>query len=134
MTDTQKQQILLLRQAGQTFTQVAAAVGLPRSTIKSFMRRLELKKEEQIKDICLHCGKRIIQVPKMKPRQYCDAQCRYAYWNHNREKMQRKNPSPIACAYCQKEFDSHGRQNRKYCCRECYACARWGPPHVGGAV
>jgi len=141
MTDTEKQTIVDLREQGLPFSEIADTLGLSGNTVKSYHRR-EMKKRELALELekstefhfCLHCGKKLRQTPKQKRRRYCNAQCRNDYWNRNRDAINHKTPRRIACAYCRKEFDTHGRQNRKYCCRECYACARWGPPHVGSAV
>ena len=127
MTESQKQQVLEMRRRGVSFSDIAAVVGLSRNTIKSFARRVEIKNtKEPEPGFCLHCGKPLFQMPKTKPRRFCNEKCRYAYWNSHRCMMISKvNPS-MTCSYCGKEFDAHGKKSRKYCGRQCYTHARWG--------
>ena len=127
MTEVQKKKILIMRQQGLTFSQIAEATGIPRNTLKSFVRRETIKQSENGKSsVCLHCGKWLAQIPKQKPRLYCDDKCRSAYWNRNRSALVSKDNAPVVCACCGRAFDAQGRKTRKYCGRECYASARWG--------
>jgi len=127
MTELQKQQIIEMRKRGISFSDIAAIVGLSRNTVKSFARREEIKKAKEAESgFCLQCGKPLVQVPKTKPRRFCTEKCRYTYWNGHRNLMGHKGKNPMACCYCGREFDTHGKKGRKYCGRQCYAHARWG--------
>ena len=127
MTEEQKIKIRLLRAQNLTFTQISEQMGISRNTIKSFMRREASQKVVlQNKDVCLHCGKILSQLPKTKPRKFCCESCRNAYWNTHRYLSKQNNSPYVICAYCRKPFNSHGRRNRKYCCRKCYINARFG--------
>jgi len=127
MTEAQKIQIRILREQNFTFTQISEQTGISRNTIKSFMRR-ETSKKEAVHDkgVCLNCKKILSQLPKTKPRKFCCESCRNAYWNTHRHLSKQSNSHYIICAYCRKSFNSHGRKNRKYCCRKCYINARFG--------
>lgn len=127
MTEEQKIKIRILREQNLTFTKIAEQTGISRNTIKSFMYRETTKNEAlQNKDVCLHCGKILSQLPKTKPRKFCCESCRTAYWNTHRHLSKHNNTAFIVCAYCGKSFHSNGRKNRKYCCRRCYINARFG--------
>jgi len=137
LTAEQKQAIVDMREHGMTFARIAGILNLSCNTVKSYhrreMRKRELAKEREKLDatkyfFCLYCGKKLRQRPKQKKRLYCDVRCRDNYWNRNRDALKHKVPSRMPCAYCRKEFSTHGRQSRKYCSRECYAYARWGVP------
>ncbi len=127
MTEEQKIKIKLLRAQNLTFTQISEQTGISRNTIKSFMHR-ETSKNVAVydKNTCLQCGKTLIQPSKTKPRKFCCESCRNAYWNTHRYLSNQSNSTYIICAYCRKPFNSHGRKNRKYCCRKCYINARFG--------
>ena len=128
MTKEQKQSIFELREQGLPFSQIAEAVGICRSTVKSFHRREVIRRAEEERrkrESCQFCGKRLEQKPKQKRRYYCDDNCRYAFWNRQRADPNCGTCSHI-CAYCGKAFSCFPSDRRKYCSRACYANARWG--------
>ena len=140
MTDMQKSRILSLRRQGLSFTDIADEVGISRNTVKTFCRRSQVQVCEAFKDTgkqnnkeqkepsthCKHCKKTIKQIPKQKPREFCDTDCRCAYWKANRGQMQRAAFNPVVCARCGVTFDDGGHKNRKYCCHACYIISRFG--------
>jgi hypothetical protein len=140
MTDMQKSRILNLRRQGCSFTDIADEVGIPRNTVKTFCRRSQVQVCEAFKDTgkqdykenkelsthCKHCEKPIMQIPKQKPRHFCDGDCRSAYWKAHRDQMCRTAFNPVVCAYCGATFDDGGHKSRKYCCHACYIAGRFG--------
>ena len=111
-----------MREAGQSITQIAAALGLNVNTVKSHCRR-----ERQSGDCCKHCGVPLVQLPNGRNKVFCSDKCRYAWWDKNREKMQRRAVYPITCAGCGVVFESYGNRGRKYCTHKCYVASRWPP-------
>lgn len=134
MTGEQKQRIQDMRLQGTAYSQIADTLGLSVNTVKSFCRRINLNAcdasnetgNEENKEHCKHCGKRLIQKEKQKPKTFCGNDCRYAWWNSHRQQMNRKAVHRLTCAYCGRTFDSYGGKNRKYCGHSCYIADRFG--------
>lgn len=134
MTGEQKQNVQELRRQGLGYAQIAGSLGLSVNTIKSFCRRNNLSAcnasndmgNEEDKDTCKHCGKRLMQTPKAKPKNFCGDECRYAWWNTHRDQMNRKAVYHLTCAHCGRAFDSYGNRSRKYCGHACYIKDRFG--------
>ena len=129
MTKEQKQAIINMRKQGLPFSHIAEAVGVCRSTVKSWHRREIIRRaeeEQRKREKCQFCGKRLTQRPKQKRRHYCDDACRYAYWNQHRTDPGRKGTCIYTCNYCGKEFVGVPSTIRKYCSTPCYTNARYG--------
>ena len=82
MTSEQQRSIRALRSTGQTMPQIAAALGLPMNSVKSFLRR-----ERQKDGVCKQCGRPLVQLPGKKAKLFCCDRCRWAWWNHRRRHM-----------------------------------------------
>lgn len=129
MTGDEKQKVRLMRQQGVGYAQIAASLDISLNTVKSFCRRNNLQSGVVMKTDtgdCRQCGKRLHQEPKRKPRRFCSDKCRLAWWNDNRDKLNRKAVYQLICAHCGKEFESYGNKNRKYCTHACYIKDRFG--------
>lgn len=132
MTDIQKQKIKLLRSSGKSYRDIAAEMDLKESTVKTYCNRngltnmdISLMRSKQ-KNKCLYCGAEIHQMPKQKPKKFCSDNCRFAWWNKNRDLKNKKAVYTIKCRGCGKEFTSYGNKTRKYCSHLCYISARFG--------
>jgi rRNA maturation endonuclease Nob1 len=140
MTGEQKQSIQEMRLQGLAYSQIAESIGLSVNTIKSFCRRNTLSnndasedtENEENKDICKHCGKRLKFTDKAKPKRFCDDKCRLAWWNEHRDLMNRQAVYRLTCACCGKVFDSYGNKSRKYCSHACYIKDRFNRISNGG--
>lgn len=134
MTGEQKRNIQEMRQQGLSYARISDSLNLSVNTVKSFCRRNNLSVHNASKDTenkdnkekCKQCGRRLNQVPKCKPKSFCDDQCRYAWWSAHRDRLNRKAIYQMTCANCGRPFDSYGNQNRKYCCHDCYIAGRFG--------
>jgi hypothetical protein len=120
VTEEQKQMIQAMREAGQTMPHIAAALGVSVNTVKSFCQRTR-----NSKDYCRNCGALLAQVPVGRNKIFCTDKCRYAWWDKNRDKMQRRAVYPVTCAGCGVKFESYGNKHRKYCSHPCYVRSRW---------
>lgn len=135
MTKDQKIQILKLRATGYGYKRIAQKLGISPNTVKSFCRRHKTGDDSETElspalsgetTFCANCGKEIKQRAKVKPRRFCDDQCRQQYWNTHLEEVRRKAYYIFQCRHCGKEFHVYGDRNRRYCSRECYIEHRKG--------
>ena len=114
-----------MRLQGKSASEIAWKLGISVNTVRSHIRRhpgLEGGKP------CKNCGKQIMTLPGRKEKLFCSDKCRMAWWNSHREQVQKKTYYRLVCAYCGKEFESYGNQNRKFCCRDCYLRSRRADP------
>jgi len=80
---------------------------------------------------CVNCGKTYTGKNKSRPKCYCSAKCRYAYFYANRDKLWCPQERVSECEYCGAEFDNWRNPKRKYCCRSHYFASRFGDSPVG---
>lgn len=131
MTDNQKQCVQVMRHQGATPTAIAEALGMSVNTVKSYLRRCSLSAtskdtgNEEYKEHCLHCGTKLENRDKTKPRKFCSAQCCDRWWNAHRSLGRRKSMVEKPCACCGTVFKSYPRDVRKYCSHRCYINARF---------
>ena len=121
MTYQNKIAINNLRLAGLTHTEIAARLGLPRSTVCAHIRR---HPEIPNTRACENCGCLIQQTPGHRAKRFCSDACRWTWWNGHPEAITRKAYYTLTCEHCGKEFESYGNKKRKYCSRECYYASR----------
>ena len=110
-----------MRMEGHTPSVIAAKLGIPASTVRSFIHRNPVVPNTKQ---CLQCGKPVIQKKHCREKKFCSDSCRMAWWNSHQDAVDRKAYYTLTCEYCGKEFESYGNKNRKYCCRACYVAAR----------
>ena len=133
MTPMQKQQIENLRLQGLGYARIGQALGLAKSTVKSYCQRHDVAVgaapetgRSSLGAFCPQCGNPIIQKAGRKPRRFCTDECGKAWWKAHPEKLQRKALYNITCQSCGKEFISYGNDKRKYCSHACYIDSRFG--------
>lgn len=121
-------EISRMRQAGVSYGKISDILGISINTVKSYCRRNNIKPIDKatIKpDVCLNCGKVIVQNKKTKRRKFCCLECKTTWWNSHPEAVNRKANYELRCASCGKTFISYGNKGRKYCSHECYINARF---------
>ena len=119
-----KQQIKIINQMlqqGKNTTEISVTLDIPSSTIRAHLRR---HPEFYGGRSCRNCGKAMVQPVGRKEKHFCSDKCRMAWWNSHREQIQKKAYYHLTCAYCGKEFESYGKRDRKFCCRDCYDQSR----------
>ncbi len=133
MTTEEKKQIVVLRKAGKSLTQIADELGISRNTVKAFCRRNDLSGdsdviiiEEPFEKPCQFCGKPLVQMPGRKEKRFCSDACRTRFWNTHLADAERDGMTEYACPVCGSRFHAYGNRNRKYCSHECYIEARFG--------
>lgn len=120
-----RESILMLRQQGEPFTEIAKLLSLSPNTVKSICHRSGihiLPAEKTDPHVCKNCGQPLIQIPGKKQKTFCSTECRSAWWN----KIRSRKPYRLTCYCCGKEFIGFGNRRKKYCGRECYRLSRYG--------
>ena len=121
MTNTEKERIIALKNQGTNLSKISETLGIPVGTIKTFLRRTEIKRSESIEGVCLECGKPLPKVEHGKPRRFCSGTCRQKWWNSHLHLVNRKAFYDFTCPWCGKKFTAYGNDHRIYCSRGCYA-------------
>lgn len=138
MTTDQKKEVQKMREEGQSYKQIALALGISKNTIKSFCRRNGFttcknstfinnlsKGEKEIYAECKNCGKPLKHGTKGQPPKFCSEECRRNWWKNNENQLVKKAYYTIICAGCGKMFISYGNKSRKYCSHACYINGRF---------
>lgn len=114
-----KQIINQMRQEGRSQMQIAATLGIPYNTVKSYCRRNNIipmqngsTKTISYKSIetaggqtdCRNCGKPLIQALKGQPKKFCSEGCRRIWWKSNEIQSSRKAYYNLTCLGCNKVF------------------------------
>ena len=110
-----------MRLEGHSPSVIAAKLGLPQSTVRSYIHRHPVIPGTTC---CQQCGKPVIQPKHRREKKFCSDRCRMAWWNSHKEEVNKQAFYKLTCQQCGKEFDSYGNANRKYCCRTCYIASR----------
>ena len=98
MTNEQREKITALRHQGFGYTAIANSVGLSKDSVKAYCRSHGLAGEkaeshslaEVPTQLCLNCGKTLIQFPRRKQKKFCCPECRTAWWNAHLEVVKQK--------------------------------------------
>ncbi len=125
IAEPEKVAILIMRQQGSSYRQIAEHLMLSPNTVKSICRRSDVKLLQPATsaiDVCKNCGASLPPNVSGRKRTFCGDKCRYAWWNRTRS----KRPYRLTCYRCGKEFISYGNRKRKFCGRECYIFSRYG--------
>ena len=133
MTNEQREKITTLRYQGYGYTAIANSVGLSKDSVKSYCRSHGLAGEkakshslaEVPTQLCLNCGKPLIQLPGKKKKKFCCPECRTTWWNAHPEAVKQKAVYAFTCSECGKKFTAYGNAKRKYCSHSCYIAARF---------
>ena len=136
MNNIEREQIIALRAAGQSYARIAEALELSVNSVKSFCRRNALssgvgKPVAQIESettqnaaSCEQCGCPVRQTPARKHKRFCSNACRTAWWNAHRTQVRRKTMRTFCCARCGMQFSRYGVTRRSFCSRSCASAAR----------
>ncbi len=138
-----KQKIHIMRQEGRSYSLIAATLGIPFNTVKSYCRRnnITVIKTGSTKDsdyksevpavererqtVCKNCGKLLSQSVKGQPKKFCSEKCRRTWWKANEQQLDRKAYYSLICSRCGIEFRSYGNKSRKFCSHSCYISNRF---------
>ena len=136
MNNIEREQIIALRAAGQSYARIADALELSVNSVKFFCRRNALssgvgKPVAQIESettqnatFCEQCGQLTVQTPGRKHKRFCSDTCRTAWWNAHRTQVRRKTMHTFCCARCGMQFSRYGVTRRSFCSRSCASAAR----------
>ncbi len=117
MTDEERTMVTEYRAQNLGYKKIAQLTGISLSTIKSFCKRKERKKESST---CQQCGKVFIQAKGKKKKKFCSDKCRMTWWNTHRNMVGKKTFRKYICPACRKKFKVYGNVQRKYCSFDCY--------------
>ena len=136
MNNIEREQIIALRAAGQSYARIADALNLSVNSVKSFCRRNAMSSGvgSSIKHIkteaplgataCEQCGCPVQQMPGRKRKRFCSDACRTAWWNAHRTQVRQKTMHTFCCARCGMQFSRYGVTRRSFCSRSCASTAR----------
>lgn len=116
MNEIQKHKLIRLKKQGRSYKEIASALSISESTIKSFFRRQKLKSKE-VYTVCKNCGAELEK--RCGSKKFCSDLCRYKWWRKNAE-GNREYLKINICKNCSKKFKSYDNKDRKYCSHECY--------------
>lgn len=130
MNESEKQEILSLRRAGNGYKKIAAILGISPNTVKSFCQRQNVggiaSCEASVHPKCMYCGIAVEQNLGRKRKKFCSDACRMKWWNSHQELVKRKKNYEYVCPVCHKSFTVYGNAHRKYCSHACYIIDRFG--------
>lgn len=126
MTHQQKEKVSQMRGEGNSYSKIAAVLGISENTIKSFCRRNNLggvsigvgSKGDGV--LCPKCKSPLTHTVGAKQKRFCSDKCRLAWWNAHPEAVNRKAFYPFTCAHCGASCESYGNKKRKFCSLACY--------------
>ncbi|MDL2205642.1 helix-turn-helix domain-containing protein [Eubacteriales bacterium OttesenSCG-928-N13] len=125
MTTGQRAEMLMMRQSGRRYAEIARELGLSVNTVKSHGRRAGYGTDGQTETappaLCKQCGARYPVAPGRKRKRFCSDRCRITWWNHNRARL--KSARSVCCAGCGTMFMAAPGQ--QYCAHGCYVRARF---------
>ena len=78
-TNKQKEKIIVLRQDGTSYKEIAEQLDLSVNTVKSYCQRHELQTYVKVRNslrLCIQCHAEIPQTPKHKAKKFCCDKCR----------------------------------------------------------
>lgn len=134
MTESQKNQLIQLRAAGNGYGTIAQSLGISPNTVKSFCRRNVVRMKVPVESpvlpsgertFCENCGREIRQIAKQKKKRFCCDACRNKWWNSHLDRVKRKAVYDYKCPHCGMVFHVYGDKRRKYCSRQCYIADRF---------
>jgi len=128
MTSEEKREAVHMRQSGQSYSKIAAALGVSENTIKSFCRRNAVDIENKSgRDengdhtlFCRQCGALLKRKGAGRPRKFCSDACRRMWWKANKNRLNKQAYYTLTCAGCGIQFKSYGNRNRKFCSHPCF--------------
>jgi endogenous inhibitor of DNA gyrase (YacG/DUF329 family) len=124
MTPLQKVQITEMRERGDGYGAIAAALNIAEGTVKSYCRRNLAAQPAEVSPACPQCGAALTLTPRKRLKRFCSDKCRLAWWKSHPEKLNRKAVYSFNCTVCGKPFTAYGNAHRKYCSRACYGLSR----------
>lgn len=144
--NAERERVRQLRLAGLEYSEIAEQTGIPAGQVIVYCLQLGLptsgscrtgfseEEEEWLRyrkrapaDMrCPVCGKVMEQPQRGRRKKFCSNTCRDKWWN--REKRRDESGEEVTCENCGKSFPvaKTARQNRRFCCRECYFEFRYG--------
>ncbi len=118
MNERQKELILVLRDQGLTYREIAERTHVTPENARNICVRYPQNASDEAtvsEGTCIRCGKPIAQIPGTKSKKFCSDYCRRNFYN---KKLVHK-PHIRVCERCGNEFVAYGGYKKRFCCREC---------------
>ncbi|CAK7036345.1 MAG: hypothetical protein BACD_00126 [Bacteroides rodentium] len=151
MTEIQKRQIIQMKNKGDSYSDIAVALNLSRSTVQSFWRRNNASMEnknvpnaksneskgenenqttadkiEHDERLCRNCGKMLVQKLGVRKKFFCSRECRIKWWRGHPEESNGNSGREVVCPCCGSTFTTYWNKTQKYCSHDCYIRMRFG--------
>lgn len=88
MTNETKTLIISLRESGKSYGDIATITGICESIVKTIC--LRYKKQNEDKNKCKYCSKKLKFIKGKKKKIFCSDNCRMLYWKENQKLIKRK--------------------------------------------
>ena len=118
MTNEEIREIEIMQKRGMGHSQIARVMQLPYNGVKTYVSRHRVEPE----DVCLCCGKPLVQNEQRRKKTFCSRECKSKWWNAHSHMMTKLTLNTFICPVFGKEFRDYGK--RIYCSVGCYAIAR----------
>ena len=110
MTNKQKEKIIVLRQDGTSYKEIAEQLDLSVNTVKSYCQRHELQTYVKVRNslrLCMQCHAEIPQTPKRKAKKFCCGKCRQLWWTAHSNLIHCVSLVNHTCPVCGKTFQAY---------------------------
>lgn len=126
VTLRQERKIQAMRKRQMGYRSIAAELGISRDTVRNYCVAHGLNgcavSENSKAKTCAHCGGKIVQPKRGRPRRFCSNECCRAWWKEHPEAIDRCATAEYesTCLNCGQQFTAYGNNHRRYCSHACY--------------
>lgn len=107
-----------LRKKGYGYKRIAKELDMTVSAVRYAITKYE--EDEVLSGVCKHCGQETMSIKGRKRKVFCSDKCRWAWWNNNKEHVNKQAYYKHVCKNCGTEFKAYGAKHRIYCGQKCY--------------
>lgn len=119
MNHSEINQLYSLKAKGWGYKKIAAELGLPLNSVKSYIRR-HPEPENVSSGICDNCGMAFSAVSNSHKKRFCSDTCRNAWWRVHQHEINHTKEYEHLCRYCGTHF-KNCRKTASFCSRKCFA-------------
>ena len=123
MTQTERDEIVRLKESGKTYKEISDITGICISTVKSVYSRTSTKQNDKVY-YCKQCGKKLLMIKGKREKVFCSDKCRMYFWRTHKKLMNCTKLVKIECPTCHIIFNDYEIKKRKYCCWNCFVITK----------